>query len=95
MNLIEAPRAQMECAYCGDPIEPWERCVDRLRGVCGRGEKSGQPMVVTDQYDPEPPLQFHEECEEFYYSEKLSKQLEEDGETVRFCAGCGVKISGD
>jgi hypothetical protein len=88
----ETPRRVLECAYCGEELRIGERCVDYFRGVVGIGEKSGQPIVVEDQYDPEDPAVFHEECHEMWRSE--SKQDEEE-ELMRFCAGCGCKLNGD
>lgn len=87
--------AQLVCDYCDEPIQPGERCVDKFRGVCGLGQKSGQPMVVRDTYDPEEPYHFHEECEELYYEEKVKKRMEDDEELLRFCAGCGCKLTGE
>lgn len=85
----------IDCAYCGEEVTRGQRCVERFRGVMGSGDKSGQPLVVADTYDPEEVMVLHEECEEMMHHEAVRKELEEDEELMRFCAGCGCKLNGD
>lgn len=91
----ERIREKLECAHCGEGFALGERCVERFRGVVGSGEKSGQPMVVEDKYDPEEVLYLHEECEEMMYELAVRSKMEDDAELMRFCAGCGCKLTGE
>ena len=89
-TVKETPNTVAECAYCGEEIKVGERCIDYYRGVLGMGEKSGQPIVVEDKYDPEDPAIFHEECHDMWKNESRQDETEE---LMRFCAGCGCKLS--
>ena len=85
----------LKCGYCGEELRLGERCIERFRGVVGRGEKSGQPTLVADGYDPEDSVFLHEECEEMMHFDAFKSEMSEDEELMKFCAGCGSKFNGD
>lgn len=85
---------QFYCSYCGEIFKLGERFVWRERGIAGIGPRSGRLTMVEDTYDPEEPVRLHEDCEEALIVERMKARGEEE-ELLKFCAGCGVKLSGD
>ena len=92
--MFPEPNLELEkfCHYCGEQFAIGERAVYRLRGVVTIGH-SGRPYVESDSYDPEEPVVLHEACE-VPFLKHIDGAEDDDGELLRFCAGCGTKLGG-
>ena len=83
----------LPCDHCGELMEPGEEALEILYGVIGKGQKSGQPMVVESSLIDHPFVNLHIWCAaEFIKTYIYLEEDEPDG--ARYCAGCDAKLSG-
>lgn len=87
---IVTPKNKLRCSYCYEEFDPGDRLIKRFRGVSGFSGIDGESYPIEDPNAPEETLLLHEECELPFLTEGR-----EDNELLRFCAGCGAKITDD
>jgi hypothetical protein len=90
---VAYPEWDLICDYCGEEIGEGEEAIEILRGIAGRGPKSGRAMVVESSIIDFPIASLHLWCVEPFTVESIYDE-ECEPEPI-FCEKCGIEVEGE